>query len=130
MLQFPTPAQLQAAGKRNWEKFLHNQHLWRPQTVTTRLEIFAHAEGLPASAAVTAAKSLLAASLVKVLVTLQAQLDEYRRRITEAFRAHPDHDVFGSLPGAKATLGLRLLPKSAACGRSIPTPTSCCVRRA
>ena len=44
-----------------------------------------------------------------MLVTLQTQLDEYRRRITEAFRQHPDHDVFGSLPGAKATLGPRLL---------------------
>lgn len=25
--QFPTPAQLQAAGKRRWERFLHTQHL-------------------------------------------------------------------------------------------------------
>jgi transposase len=109
VLQFPTPAQLQAAGKRRWEKFLHTQHLWRPQTVAERLKIFATAQALPASAAVTTAKSLLAVSLVKVLITLQAQLDEYRRRITEAFRQHPDHDVFGSLPGAKATLGPRLL---------------------
>ena len=48
-------------------------------------------------------------SLAKILVTLQAQLDEYRRRIAEAFGQHPDHDVFGSLPGAKAVLGPRLL---------------------
>jgi transposase len=109
VLQFPTPAQLQAAGKRKWEKFLHTQHLWRPRTIEDRLQIFATAQALPASAAVTAAKSLLALSLVKVLFTLQAQLDEYRRRITEVFRQHPDHDVFGSLPGAKATLGPRLL---------------------
>jgi transposase len=109
VLQFPTPGQLPAAGKRKWEKFLPTQQLWRPQTVQERLALFASAQALPASAAVTAAKSLLAVSLVKVLLTLQAQLDEYRRRITEAFRQHPDHDVFGSLPGAKATLGPRLL---------------------
>ena len=109
LLQFPTPAQLQAAGKRKWEKFLHTHQLWRPQTVAARLELFAHAHALPASPAVTAAKSLLAVSLAKILVTLQTQLDEYRRRITEAFHQHPDHDVFGSLPGAKATLGPRLL---------------------
>jgi transposase len=109
LLQFPTPARLQAAGKRHWEKFLHTQHLWRPQTVKTRLEVFANANALTTSPAVTAAKSLLAVSLVKGLVTLQTQLDEYRRRITEAFRQHPDHAVFGSLPGAKATLGPRLL---------------------
>jgi transposase len=109
VLQFPTPSQLQGAGKRKWEKFLHTQHLWRPQTAPERLQLFADAQGLPASSAVTAAKSLLAVSLAKVLVTLQTQLDEYRRRITEAFRQHPDHDVFGLLPGAKATLGPRLL---------------------
>lgn len=109
VLQFPTPGELQAAGKRKWEKFLHTQRLWRPQTVELRLKIFAAAQALPISSAVTAAKSLLALSLVKVLCTLQAQLDEYRRRITAAFRHHPDHDVFGSLPGAKATLAPRLL---------------------
>jgi transposase len=109
VLQFPTPGQLQGAGKRRWEKFLHTHRLWRPQTVQERLAVFAQANALPISAAITAAKSLLAVSLVKVLMTLQAQLDEYRRRITEVFRQHPDHDVFGSLPGAKATLGPRLL---------------------
>ena len=47
--------------------------------------------------------------MAKVLVTLQAQLEEYRRQITEAFQQHPDHAVFGSLPGAKVILGPRLL---------------------
>ena len=50
------------------------------------------------------AKSLLAISLVKVLQTLETQLREYRRRITETFAQHPDHDVFGSLPGAAAKI--------------------------
>lgn len=109
VLQFPTPGQLQAAGKRRWEKFLHTHQLWRPQTVEHRLQLFATAQALPASPALTTAKRLLAVSLVKVLFTLQAQLDEYRRQITEAFTRHPDHDVFGSLPGAKDKLGPRLL---------------------
>jgi hypothetical protein len=65
LLQFPTPAQLQAAGKRKWEKFLHTQHLWRPQTAKTRLEVFGNANALTASPPVTTAKSLLAVSLAK-----------------------------------------------------------------
>ena len=109
VVQFPTPAQLQAAGKRKWENFLHTHKLWRPQTVAQRLQLFASADTLKASPAVTAAKSLLAVSLAKVLLTLQTQLDEYRRRIAQAFEQHPDHDLFGSLPGAKAVLGPRLL---------------------
>ena len=107
--QFPTPAQLQAAGKRKWEKFLHTHRLWRPQTTERRLQLFAQAQALAASASVITAKSLLAVSLGRVLTTLQTQLDEYRRRITAAFRQHPDHDIFGSLPGAKAVLAPRLL---------------------
>lgn len=107
--QFPTPLALQNAGKRQWEKFLHTQHLWRPQTAPARLELFAQANALPASPAVTTAKSLLALSLVKLLFTLETQLDEYRRRIGEAFSQHPDHEVFGSLPGAAQKLAPRLL---------------------
>jgi len=122
ILRFATPAQLQAAGKRQWQKFLHAQRLWRPETVAKRLQIFATAQQLPASPAVTAAKSLLALSLVKVLFTLQGQLDEYRRQITQAFQQHPDHDIFGSLPGAKATLGPRLLSELGSVREEYPDP--------
>jgi transposase len=44
-----------------------------------------------------------------VLQSLEHQIDEYRRRITQAFERHPDHPIFGSLPGAKEKLGPRLL---------------------
>jgi len=106
---FPTPVALRQAGRRKWEKFLHVHRLWRVQTSQRRLELFAQAEALPASAAVVAAKSLLAVSLATLLETLQRQLDEYRHRITDAFQSHPDHDVFGSLPGAGPKLAPRLL---------------------
>ena len=107
--EFPTPAALARAKQRRWEKFLHTHRLWRSETAPRRLELFAQAEALPASAAVISAKSLLAASLVAVLQTLQRQLDEYRRRINAAFAEHPDHDIFGSLPGAGEKLAPRLL---------------------
>ncbi|MBI2928430.1 MAG: IS110 family transposase [Verrucomicrobia bacterium] len=107
--QFPTPQILQAAGQKKWEKFLHTHKLWRPQTCALRLSVFGAANALSASVPITRAKSLLAVSLVKLLSTLQAQLDEYRRQIAQAFRNHPDHDLFGGLPGAKAVLSPRLL---------------------
>ena len=108
-MKFPTPALLQAAGKRKWQSFLHAHRLWRPQTTERRLAVFAQGDALPARASTVAAKQLLAVSLAKVLRTLQQQIDAYRQRIGEAFRAHPDHDIFGSLPGAKEVLGPRLL---------------------
>ena len=107
--EFPTPAALLRAKKRRWEKFLPTHRLWRPETAERRLELFACAAALPASAAVTSAKSLLAASLVAVLQTLEHQFDEYRRCINAAFAEHPDHDLFGSLPGAGEKRAPRLL---------------------
>jgi transposase len=124
--QFPTPLVLQNAGKRKWEKFLHTQRLWRKDTAPQRLERFAHAHALPASPAIVTAKSLLATSLVKVLQALQSQLDEYRRRITAAFAQHPDHDVFGSLPGAGEKLAPRLLGELGAVRAVYPDADALC----
>ena len=106
---FPTPQALAAAGKRRWEKFLHTHKLARPQTYQTRLECFARATRFCGDAPTTAAKSLLAVSLAKLLRLLDGQLAEYRRRIEKLFAQHPDHDLFGSLPGAGRTLAPRLL---------------------
>ena len=109
IIQFPTPEALTKAGQRRWEKFLHSHRLWRPETAQRRLSIFAQADQFKASAGITKAKSQLALSLCKLLRTLQQQLDEYRKQIEALFRQHPDHALFGSLPGAKDILAPRLL---------------------
>ena len=124
--QFPTPADLQAAGPRKWEKFLHTHHLWHAKNVPKRLAIFAAAQALPASPAIVQAKRLLATTLVRVLQTLQRQLDEYRARITEVFTHHPDHDIFGSLPGAAAKLAPRLLAELGSVRSVYPDPDALC----
>jgi len=109
VLAFPTPAKLQSAGKRQWEKFLHTHKLWRPQTAAERTEIFARANQFSGGAAITAAKSMLAQSLARLLQTLEQQLQAYRARIRALFEQHPDHTLFGSLPGAGPKLAPRLL---------------------
>ena len=107
--QLPTPLALQNAGKRQWEKFRHppalvaHRHRPRPaRTLCTRQRPVRQRRR-------THAQSLLATSLVKVLQALEAPLQEYRRRSTEAFTVHPDHDIFGSLPGAGQKLAPRRL---------------------
>lgn len=109
VLAFPTPRALTAAGKSEWEKFLHAHRLWRRATGEQRLAIFARAEALSGSAPTTAAKSLLAVSLARLLQTIEGQLDAYAERIAAIFARHPDHDLFGSLPGAGDKLAPRLL---------------------
>lgn len=106
---FPTPQLLLAAGRRKWEKFLHTHRLVRPQTYGRRLEIFARAGEFVSGEALTRAKSRLALARVRVLRTLQGQLEAYRVEIEKLFANHPDHDLFGSLPGAGPKIAPRLL---------------------
>ena len=121
---FPTAGALKQAGKRRWEKFLHVHKLWRSDTATHRLGLWARGQQLNASPPVINAKSLLALSLINVLETLQRQIQQYRSRITEAFAQHPDHDIFGSLPGAKQTLAPRLLSLIGTVREVYPDPDS------
>ena len=107
--RFPTPQILQGAGKRQWEKFLHSRHLWRAESGPRRMELFAHATELSGTVPMANAKSQLALSLVSMLFALEEQLGIYRKRIEELFARHPDHDLFGSLPGAGPKLAPRLL---------------------
>lgn len=106
---FPTPEALVKAGPKKWEKFLRPHQLWREATCEKRLGLFAHALDLRGSPAAVAAKSFLAVAVAKVLRALDEQLRAYRQRIEERFQQHPDHDLFGSLPGAGPKLAPRLL---------------------
>lgn len=109
IIEFPTPEKLVKAKAHRWRKFLHVHHLWRPGTAEKRMEIFARATEFQGSAAVVLAKSQLAVSLCKVLRPLEQQIRDYHQQIQELFKTHPDHDLFGSLPGAGEVLAPRLL---------------------
>jgi transposase len=107
--RFPTPKLLEQAGKRRWERFLHAERLWRAESGPRRLECFTHATDFCSGEPTTKAKSQLALSLVQVLLAVEKQLQHYRKRIEDLFQRHPDHDLFGSLPGAGPKLAPRLL---------------------
>jgi transposase len=107
--RFPTPEAVRAAGRRKLEKFLHAHRLARPERYQQRLEIFARATAFCGTPAVTRAKSRLVVALVEQLQVLERQLRLYRQRIEELFTQHPDHELFGSLPGVGPKLGPRLL---------------------
>jgi transposase len=107
--RFATPELLQKAGRRRWEKFLHVHRLYRPEINEKRLQIFAKAHEFCGSPAVIRAKSRLALTLVKLLKALESQLQDYRQEIQRLFNSHPDHELFGSLPGAGGKLAPRLM---------------------
>lgn len=106
---FPTPQELVKAGKRKWRAFLHTHKLYRRETYEKRMACFERATEFCGTAPTTAAKSLLAVTLAKVLRPLERQLDDYRARIRLLFEQHPDSKLFGSLPGAGDKTAPRLL---------------------
>ena len=107
--QFPTPAALIAAGRRKWENFLHAHRLVFPCNYEKRLSLFAQAAEFRGSEATTAAKSLLALTLVKLLQVVGRQLVVYRAQIDACFQQHPLSALFSSLPGAGPKMASRLL---------------------
>ena len=109
ILSFPTPQLLTKAGKRQWQNFLHAHKLWRRETAEERLAVFARACAFCGPAAVTAAKSLLAVSVARMLLTVETQLEHYRARIEKLFAGHPRSGLFGSLPGSGPKIRPRLL---------------------
>lgn len=96
--QFPTPSTLQSAGPKKWRNFLHAHRLARPGSYEKRMEIFARATQFTGSAPTMAAKSVLAVTLAKLLLTLEVALKSYRERIQALYDKHPDKDWFGTLP--------------------------------
>ena len=106
---FPTPQALAAAGRRRWEKFLHVHRLYHPDTYEPRLQCLARASEFTGSEPVIRTKSRLAVTLAKLLRHLEEQLRDYRKEIERLFAQHPDHELFGSLPGAGKKLAPRLL---------------------
>jgi transposase len=107
--RFPTPELLIDAGKRKWEKFLHTHRLAHPKTFAKRLEIFSKADQFLVRPEISRAKSRQALTLIKMLRTLESQLDAYRQEIERLFAQHPDSTLYGSLPGVGQKLGPRLL---------------------
>jgi len=107
--RFPTPDALSGAGLKKWNAFLHCHKLYRQNTHERRMAVFSKAGQWQVSEAIQRAKSFLVLSLVKCLIILEKQLQQYRKRIEQLFATHPDHHLFGSLPGAGPKMAPRLL---------------------
>lgn len=107
--KFPVPEAAAKAHPGKHKEFFAKHRLDPVVKRGDRLEMLRQADQFQGAAPTIAAKSLLALSLVKELLVLQDQLDEYRDRITKLFERHPDKDLFGSLPGLGPKLGPRLL---------------------
>jgi hypothetical protein len=64
-----------------------------------------------------------------MLRVLQSQIDSYRAEIEKLFAQHPDHDLFGSLPGADPRSPRDCWARSARTARALRIQPPCSVWR-
>ncbi len=87
---FPTPEALLLAGKIAWEKFLQSHRAYGSHTDEMRMGIFAKAGEWQYNASLAKARSLYALTKISQLRALDAQLAQYRQRITALFGSQAD----------------------------------------
>ena len=74
-----------------------------------RIQAMLRTEHLPAPAAVTAAFGATTRATVGIIAELNRQIGELEAELSTHFEAHPDADIYRSLPGLGVILGARVL---------------------
>ena len=107
--QFPTLSAVQAAAPSQVRK-LYRSHTRRSPEQLQQLDTqIRTALPLTRDRAVIDSSRLMMQALVGQLRALAAGLERLEKKLEELFASHPDHDIFGSFPGAGKALAPRLL---------------------
>jgi transposase len=88
------------------------KHAGRPRNIEARAQEIVAAlrtEQLTAPAAVTAAFAATTRAAVGIIIELNRQITDLEAELTTHFEAHPDADIYLSLPGLGVILGARAL---------------------
>jgi transposase len=88
------------------------KHAGRQRNIDTRAQEIAAAlrtEQLAAPSAVTAAFAATTRAAVGIIIELNRQITELETELATHFEAHPDADIYLSLPGLGVILGARVL---------------------
>lgn len=109
LLKWPTLQSVQKAKTATVKQFYHRQGSRSQKLIDQRLETIARAVVLTDEPAVLESHALRVQLIGRQLQDLQRTLAEFDQRLAEVFRAHPDHEIFRSLPGAGTVLAPRLL---------------------
>lgn len=109
LAQYPILEEARKASLRVLQAFLKGQR--HPQWERKAQELHAALQQphVSAPAFLIRARSRQTAHLVRQLQTLQEDLKAYEKEIERLLRAHPDGQLFLSLPGAGPTLAARML---------------------
>jgi len=104
---YPTPESIQKATAEEIAALLRKHRYPKAREKAEAILASAHRPQMRASAPTTRAKSRLMLALSRQLAAIGEDIRAYDREIEALFFAHPDRDIFQSLPGA----GKRLAPR-------------------
>ena len=91
------------------QEFYTQHHIRDQKKIEARLDLIRNSIPLVEDAAIAETSILKVKSLSRQIACLNEDLDEYDYRIADLFDAHPEKDLFDSLPGAGPALAPRLL---------------------
>lgn len=109
LLKWPTLQALQKARPATVKQFYYLHGSRSQQLIEQRLATITAAVALTDEVAVLESHVLRVQLICRQLQALQRTLAQFEQRLAEVFRAHPDREIFQSLPGAGPVLAPRLL---------------------
>jgi transposase len=109
LLKWPTLQKLRKARPETLRKFYYLHGSRSQKLIEQRLELIDRAIPLTDEPALVESFALRIELVCKELRLVVNAIKEYDRQIAQVFAAHPDHDLFDSLPGAGPVLAPRLL---------------------
>jgi len=109
LLKWPTLQSLQKAKPEGIKTFYYLHGSRSQKLITERLAQITKAIALTDESAILESHTLRVQLLCRQLQLLHKTIAEFEEKIAAAFKAHEDHDLFASFPGAGPVLAPRLL---------------------
>jgi transposase len=122
LLKWPTLQSLQKAKPEAIKTFYYLHGSRSQKLITERLQQIGKAVPLTDEAAVLESHTLRVQLICRQLQLLHNTIAEFEEKIAAAFKAHEDHDLFASLPGAGPVLAPRLLASMGSERERFPHP--------
>lgn len=107
--QYPNLKAAQAAPEVEVEQFFKTHHVVQAKTIHRRLEQIGQGVVLTEDVGIVEPLQLLVTALIAQLKVLLPSITTFDAKIEALFAAHPDADLFATLPGAGPQLAPRLL---------------------
>jgi transposase len=109
LLKWPTLQKVQKARTQTLKQFYYRHGSRSQKLIAQRLELVDNAVPLTRENALIESFAMRIQLVCKELRMVVASIKDYDRQIAKTFAAHPDHNLFDSLPGAGSVLAPRLL---------------------